>query len=116
MPIESEPRASSPAAVRGGVAPLVLAALVGIAVGDCSRPPARQMGASLAVAAIDGYRATLSRVIARTGLVRCRFHPTCSAYGREAIVRYGLPRGAFLAAARVLRCNPLSKGGEDPVP
>ncbi|HMF10351.1 MAG TPA: membrane protein insertion efficiency factor YidD, partial [Thermoanaerobaculia bacterium] len=48
--------------------------------------------------------------------VACRFQPTCSAYGREAIARYGIPRGAWLAAARVLRCHPFAKGGADPVP
>jgi uncharacterized protein len=113
---EAEP-AGSPDRARSPVwVPLVLAALAGFAAGDAIKPPNEQLGARLAVGVIDTYRLTLSRAFERTGLIRCRFHPTCSAYGREAILRYGWPRGTFLAGARILRCNPLSKGGEDPVP
>jgi uncharacterized protein len=46
---------------------------------------------------------------------RCRYEPTCSAYASEAIERYGA-RGLLLAAWRLLRCNPFSHGGFDPVP
>jgi putative membrane protein insertion efficiency factor len=46
---------------------------------------------------------------------RCRYHPTCSAYAAEAVRDYGVIRGAILAAWRLLRCNPLSAGGIDPV-
>jgi putative membrane protein insertion efficiency factor len=95
---------------------IVLAALVGVAVGDGLKPPSDQVGARVALDAIDTYRATVSRVFDRSGLIHCRFHPTCSAYGREAIRRYGLPRGGMLAVSRVFRCNPFSKGGDDPVP
>lgn len=45
----------------------------------------------------------------------CRFLPSCSEYGALAIERHGLARGALLAAWRLLRCNPLSRGGLDPV-
>jgi uncharacterized protein len=98
------------------LAPLVFAALVGLAAGDALKPPSDQALARLAIGAIDAYRGTLSPAIARTGLARCLFEPTCSTYGREAIRRYGLPRGGWLAAGRILRCNPWSKGGADPVP
>jgi putative membrane protein insertion efficiency factor len=101
---------------RGSLAPVLLAALAGLAIGDAAKPPSEQLGARLAIGGIDAYRATLSRALERTGLIRCRYQPTCSAYGREAIRRYGLPKGGMLAAARVLRCNPFAKGGEDPVP
>ncbi len=47
---------------------------------------------------------------------RCRYEPTCSAYAAEAIQRHGAARGAVLAAWRLLRCNPFSHGGFDPVP
>jgi putative membrane protein insertion efficiency factor len=47
---------------------------------------------------------------------RCRFHPTCSDYTIEALRRHGLLRGGAMAAGRLLRCNPLFKGGPDPVP
>ena len=46
---------------------------------------------------------------------RCKYHPTCSAYAVEAVRSYGVARGTVLAAWRLLRCNPLSNGGVDPV-
>ncbi len=46
----------------------------------------------------------------------CNFYPTCSQYAIEAIERYGTFRGGFMALKRILRCNPFSKGGYDPVP
>lgn len=46
----------------------------------------------------------------------CRYYPTCSCYAIEAIETHGAFRGFLLALWRVLRCNPLSKGGYDPVP
>jgi len=45
----------------------------------------------------------------------CRYLPTCSEYGAEAVARYGIFRGGFLALWRVLRCNPFVRGGYDPV-
>ena len=47
---------------------------------------------------------------------RCPYIPTCSQYGLEAIQKYGALKGSLLAAWRILRCNPFSKGGYDPVP
>ena len=46
----------------------------------------------------------------------CRFMPTCSEYAYEAIDKYGSLKGGYLAVKRILRCNPFSKGGYDPVP
>ena len=46
----------------------------------------------------------------------CRFHPTCSEYAAEAVLLHGAAKGAALALWRVLRCNPWSRGGFDPVP
>ncbi len=46
----------------------------------------------------------------------CRFYPTCSHYGYQAIYKYGAIKGSFMAAWRVLRCNPFNPGGFDPVP
>lgn len=47
---------------------------------------------------------------------RCPYAPTCSQYGLEAIQKYGAFKGSLLACWRILRCNPFSKGGYDPVP
>ncbi len=47
---------------------------------------------------------------------RCRFEPTCSAYAVESIEAFGVLRGTILAAWRLLRCNPFTHGGFDPVP
>lgn len=45
----------------------------------------------------------------------CRFTPTCSQYGKEAVEKYGVVKGGALTAWRVARCNPWNKGGYDPV-
>jgi len=47
---------------------------------------------------------------------KCPYVPSCSCYGKEAIERHGAFKGGFLAFWRILRCNPFSKGGYDPVP
>lgn len=46
----------------------------------------------------------------------CRFHPTCSAYARDAILTHGVGRGGWLAVRRILKCHPWHPGGLDPVP
>lgn len=46
----------------------------------------------------------------------CKYIPTCSCYGKEAIEKHGAVKGSFLTIYRILRCNPFSKGGYDPVP
>jgi putative membrane protein insertion efficiency factor len=45
----------------------------------------------------------------------CRFKPTCSEYAIDAIQKYGIIKGGFMASWRILRCNPWNKGGWDPV-
>lgn len=46
----------------------------------------------------------------------CKFYPTCSQYGIEAIETHGALKGSYLTLKRILRCNPFNKGGFDPVP
>ncbi len=46
----------------------------------------------------------------------CRFTPTCSCYAYEAIQKHGIIKGSFLSVKRIVRCNPFTKGGYDPVP
>jgi putative membrane protein insertion efficiency factor len=66
----------------------------------------------IAAASIRLYQLTLSPLLAPS----CRFHPTCSEYMREAVLRYGLMRGAWLGLKRLARCHPWYGGGYDPVP
>jgi len=47
--------------------------------------------------------------------VRCKYYPSCSEYAAQAVTRYGILRGVVLAGWRLLRCNPWSNGGFDPV-
>jgi putative membrane protein insertion efficiency factor len=67
---------------------------------------------ALLVRLVDFYRARISPLLPPL----CRFEPSCSAYAREALIRHGALKGTLLAIWRVLRCNPLCKGGLDPVP
>ena len=63
------------------------------------------------VALIRGYRRFISPMLPPS----CRFTPSCSLYTLQAIDKYGLLRGGFMGARRVLRCHPFSEGGFDPV-
>jgi uncharacterized protein len=59
------------------------------------------------------YQRTLSHSVPAG---TCRFYPTCSHYGYQAIYKYGVLKGSAMAAWRVIRCNPFNPGGYDPVP
>jgi uncharacterized protein len=61
---------------------------------------------------VRAYQWTLSPLLG----ARCRFYPSCSCYAHEALERHGALRGTWLAAKRLLRCQPFSPGGYDPVP
>ena len=58
------------------------------------------------------YQLTLSRILPPS----CRFSPTCSVYGYQAIEKYGAIKGGWMAIRRIFRCNPFNPGGYDPVP
>jgi len=65
----------------------------------------------VAVAPVLAYQRLLSPLLPR----RCKYEPTCSRYAVEAVREVGVLRGVLLAAWRLLRCNPWSHGGYDPV-
>jgi uncharacterized protein len=65
----------------------------------------------IAIAPIRGYQRFISPALPR----RCKYEPTCSLYAVQAIRRFGILRGLVLAGWRLLRCNPFSHGGFDPV-
>jgi putative membrane protein insertion efficiency factor len=64
---------------------------------------------ALAVTPVRLYQRAISPALPR----RCKYHPSCSEYAVQAVKRFGLLRGAVLAAWRLLRCNPWSHGGVD---
>lgn len=66
----------------------------------------------IALLLIRLYQNTLSRVLPPS----CRFTPSCSVYGYQAIEKYGIFKGGWLALKRIGRCHPFNPGGYDPVP
>jgi putative membrane protein insertion efficiency factor len=72
----------------------------------------RRLAARAVVRAVNFYRYAISPSRPAT----CRYTPSCSAYAAEAIERFGLLRGGWLAVRRLLRCHPFHAGGHDPVP
>ena len=64
------------------------------------------------LACIGFYRKHLSSM---KGYSSCKYYPTCSEYTKQAIKKYGALKGSILGVARILRCNPFSKGGYDPL-
>jgi putative membrane protein insertion efficiency factor len=83
--------------------------VAGVAAHDASVPTPREISTRAAVGAIEGYRAAISPRL--EGRVRCRFRPTCSAYGLESVRKYGAVRGGWRAAKRIARCRPGTPAG-----
>ncbi len=83
-------------------------AAIGRALSLLARPIVRLLVIIIAI-----YQRTIARLVP---LGSCRFSPTCSHYAREALETRGLVVGLALGAYRVLRCQPLCRGGYDPVP
>ncbi|ELY3981249.1 membrane protein insertion efficiency factor YidD [Cronobacter sakazakii] len=69
-------------------------------------------GSRLLIALIRVYQRFISPLLGP----HCRFHPTCSQYGIEALRRFGVLKGSWLTVKRVLKCHTLNPGGDDPVP
>jgi uncharacterized protein len=92
-----------------------LASLQAAELGSSTQPPTPLLSrglATLLLALIGFYRQWISPLLGP----RCRFIPSCSAYGLEAISRHGPWRGSWLTLRRLLRCHPFTPCGCDPVP
>ena len=60
------------------------------------------------------YKKTISPFLGNLG-IHCKYYPSCSEYTKQAIEKYGVIKGCLLGAKRILKCNPFSKGGYDPL-
>ena len=66
------------------------------------------------IKAINWYQQNISFWL-QSKNIRCKYYPTCSEYTKQAIEKYGTLKGILIGISRILRCNPLSKGGYDPL-
>lgn len=64
---------------------------------------------------IEFYKKYISSYLAQIFNIHCKYEPTCSEYTKQAIEKYGVIRGCIKGFKRILRCNPFSKGGYDPL-
>ena len=80
--------------------------------GQQARPPAPGRAAAVLMSLISAYQRWISPFLGN----RCRFHPSCSAYARTAVETHGALRGSWLAARRLVKCQPFHPGGFDHVP
>jgi putative membrane protein insertion efficiency factor len=80
-------------------------------IGQRRRTAAKRGARAIVLAPIVAYRRLISPALPR----RCKYEPTCSSYAVQAIREYGILRGLVLATWRLLRCNPWSHGGYDPL-
>ena len=70
---------------------------------------------TISIKLINFYKKHISLFVESKG-IHCKYEPSCSEYTKQAIERYGALKGSFLGIKRMVRCNPFSKGGYDPVP
>lgn len=63
---------------------------------------------------IEFYQKNISLLLENRN-IKCKFYPTCSEYTKQAIEKYGIFKGCIYGIKRILKCNPLSKGGYDPL-
>ena len=64
---------------------------------------------------IEFYKKYISTYLSNILNIHCKYEPTCSEYAKQAIEKYGAIKGSLLAMKRILKCNPFSKGGYDPL-
>ena len=83
----------------------------GVARETAPAGPTPSLPARIALAPLRLYRRRLSPLLG----ARCRYYPTCSAYAEQAVIELGLAKGLVVAFWRLLRCNPFSPGGIDPL-
>lgn len=69
---------------------------------------------SIIIKIIRIYQKSISKIFSNCGY-HCKYYPTCSEYTIEAIEEYGCIKGGLYGAKRIIRCNPFSKGGYDPI-
>jgi len=63
---------------------------------------------------IEWYQKNISNFLKNRN-IRCKYYPSCSEYTKQAIEKYGVIKGSILGIKRILKCNPFSKGGYDPL-
>ena len=63
---------------------------------------------------IELYQKSISKIFTNRN-IKCKFYPSCSEYTKQAIEKYGVLKGIYLGTKRILRCNPFSRGGYDPL-
>ena len=100
---------------KGLTAVIVAATLAGGVILDASRAPADQWMGKASILAIHAYQRIGSPIVGRTG-IRCRFTPSCSHYGAQAIEKYGIAKGSWLTLRRIARCRPVTPMGTVDVP
>ena len=69
---------------------------------------------NLLIKIINYYQKNISLWL-ETKNIKCKYYPSCSEYTKQAIEKYGALKGSLLGCARIIRCNPFSKGGYDPL-
>lgn len=68
----------------------------------------------LLICLLNFYKKYISSIFKSAG-INCKYYPSCSEYMKQAINKYGVFKGIYLGIKRILRCNPFSKGGYDPL-
>ena len=66
------------------------------------------------ISCINWYQRNISSYFENRN-IRCKYYPTCSEYTKQAIEKYGAIKGSFIGIKRIIKCNPFSKGGYDPL-